>query len=157
MVWCFLFVGPEVHYLQHTQTKAITHSFGMQYWNTPKIVSINNSTEAEHNFIFCMYLQLFLSKCVNLTQWNASVIGCKVTKRYHRLLTKTENRQLYLPGMEESREQWAKTIHLLVLVFKVQQQQHRFPPALWRDPHISALHRGVPSIAKMAPRELLAW
>lgn len=34
---------------------------------------------------------------------------------------------------------WINTIHLLALVFKKQQQQHRIPPGLWRDPHISGL------------------
>lgn len=68
-----------------------------------------------------------------------------------------KQRQLQLPGKRESIKPInQETIQFVALVFKVHPPQHKFPPALWRDTHISASYRGASSIAATAPQELQA-
>lgn len=103
------------------------------------------------------FIYIFLISRWNLNLWNAPLICCKVAKRFYSFITKSENRQLYLPAMRESRGQMNQDNPFIDVSIQGATTTAQVSSSPVERPHISALHRGAPSIAVMALWELLSW
>lgn len=95
IIWRCLFVGPEVYYLQPGHQTLIWR----EILNNLNIVPVYNPIER-------LILHLFTAFHFKVWTWIYERLlwfVAKWQKRCHHLLTKTETRQLYLPGKRESR------------------------------------------------------
>lgn len=80
-----------------------------------------------------------------------------VERRFYSFMTKTQKRQLHLPGMRDSRGQMNQDRPFINVSIQGATTAAQVSSCPVERSHISALHRGAPLIAVMAHWELLSW